>query len=430
MANQGYLPPDLMAEQAGIERRRRLAEALTSQGMQSGRGVQAGRFYVPQSPLEPLVRAFSAFAGAKAGEDADKASLNLAKQAGDRRVAALTSALNPKPTTSVAPTDAEGTGSFDMSGMSGPTVTTTQPGPAYGPLLASQDPMLQQLGGQLMLQAEKPKEGFTLAPGATRFDAQGRTVASGAPAEDEFTKALKAAGMQPNTPEWDRLMGERVKKLTTHPPAADVKVDVKTGEGLAKEIGPMVAESRTSALGALDAVDTANRVNKAISAGNVTLGPGATVRNTVDQLAQTMGVAGKDTTERLTNTREVIRGLAQFTIAARKQLKGQGQVSDFEGKLLQKAESGAIDDMTLPELQAFVAMTDRLARRQYELHGRNLEAMRGRSDLQSLLPFYEVPQMPESAFKVPAQAPTAPDGGLSPAERQELEQLRKRFGRR
>ena len=156
----------------------------------------------------------------------------------------------------------------------------------------------------------------------------------------------------------------------------------------------MVAESRASALGSLDAIDTVSRVRKALSTGNVTLGPTATLRNQIDQIAQVLGIAGKNTEEKLVNTRDVIRGLAQFTIAARKSLKGQGQVSDFEGKLLQRAESGDINDFTMPELKAFIETTDRLARRQYKNHQSNIDVMKKRPDLEKLVPFYEVPDLP------------------------------------
>ena len=156
----------------------------------------------------------------------------------------------------------------------------------------------------------------------------------------------------------------------------------------------MMAESRASALGALETVDAVGRIGQAIEKGVVTLGPLATVRNKTDQIALLLGVGGQTTAERLVNTRSTIRGLAQFAVSARKALKGQGQVSDFEGKLWMRAEAGEIDDMTLPELKSFVAVTNRLARRQYQMHQENLKKMRGRKDLEGVAPFYDVPELP------------------------------------
>lgn len=411
-----YLPPELQAEQQGIERRKMLAQALLQQGMAPTQGQMAGRYYVPPSPLQGVAKLFQTYAGVKGSEQADQQTADLAKRGGEARIAALQSlGSNPDPMQ----------------------------------LLGSQDPMLQQLGTQLFMQRNKPaepytlspgairfgpdgkpiasapfkpSEGFTLSPGAKRFDAEGKEIASAPEAPDELTRALVAAGIDPQSDEGRRLAAERLKKITTHPPAASMRVDVKTGEGLAKEIGPMVAESRAAALGSLQAAETAGRVRQAISSGNVTLGPTATVRNQINQIAQVMGIAGETTEQKLVNTREVARGLAQFTIAARKSLKGQGQVSDFEGKLLQKAESGQIDDFTVPELKAFIDVTERLAKLQYDLHSRNVDVMRQRPDLQNIVPFYEVPAWPESK-------PAKSGSGLSPDEQKELEQLRQRFRR-
>lgn len=176
-------------------------------------------------------------------------------------------------------------------------------------------------------------------------------------------------------------------------PATVIHLDQKTGEGLAKEIGPMMMASRDAASGAIETIDSVDRIKTAIDTGAVTLGPGATVRNTINQVAQLLGVGGKNAQEQLVNTREVIRGLAQFSLSARKALKGQGQISDFEGRLLLKAEAGEIGDMTLPELKRFVDVTERLARRQYDLHQQNLSKMRQHKDLADMAVFYDVPKI-------------------------------------
>jgi len=200
-------------------------------------------------------------------------------------------------------------------------------------------------------------------------------------------------------------------------------VNVKLEDSLAKEIGPMMAESRTGALGAIETLDTVGRARMAIDKGMVNVGPTATIRQKVGQVAQMLGVGGKDNEEQIVNTRNVIRSLGQFSLAARKQLKGQGQVSDFEGKLLIKAESGEIEDMTIPELKSFLAVTDRLARRQYDLHQHNLKTMKANPKVSEIAPFYEVPEAPT------ARAQPAPAGTLSMDEQAELDRLRKKYGR-
>lgn len=410
------------AEEAEIARRQRLAEALRAQGMQPlGPTETIGGWAIRKSPMEGIGRAAQQISGAYQEKQATEMAKALReRQQSDRSadMGTLASMLRGAPATSEQIVDEQAAG-----GMGAPA-TINAPARLGGvdPAMLGQlrSPEMQNWAMQQYFEQMKPKAPIKLGKDDSLIDpttykplvqAQKAPLKGGpgdqfldpttfkplatiAPKQDDLTAALTAAGIDPKSPEGQRIARDRLTKMTTHAPAQSVKVDVKTGESLGKEIGPMVAESRASALGALDAINTASRIKNALSAGNVTLGPTATVRNQIDQIAQVMGVAGSNTEEKLVNTREVTRGLAQFTIAARKALKGQGQVSDFEGRLLLKAESGEIDDFTMPELKAFIATTDRLARRQYGLHKSNVDVMRKRPDLQNLVPFYEVPDLP------------------------------------
>lgn len=200
-------------------------------------------------------------------------------------------------------------------------------------------------------------------------------------------------------------------------PSVNVTVRNKVGESLAGKVGDIAQSGQSSAAGAVDVVDTVNRVRNAIQSGNVNLGPTATLRNKADQFAQVMGVGGETTDQRLVNTRNVIRGLAQFTIGARKQLKGQGQVSDYESRLLQRAESGEIDDFTLPELKDFLGVTDRIARKSHAEHKRILGVMGNSKDeeVRNLVPYFDVPDLPTNP--VNAGGPSIDFGALPKRKR-------------
>lgn len=191
-----------------------------------------------------------------------------------------------------------------------------------------------------------------------------------------------------------------IGKATTAQPLAnvDVKVNTKTGESLAGQVGNIATEGRATASGAIGIVDTVGRVRSALEGGNINLGPGATIRNKADQVAEILGVGGESTAERLVNTRNTIRGLAQFTVGARKSLKGQGQVSDYEGKLLTRAESGEIDDFTVPELKDFLKVTEKLARQAHKEHKRIIGVMSNSKDesVRGLVDYFDVPDMPEA----------------------------------
>lgn len=212
-------------------------------------------------------------------------------------------------------------------------------------------------------------------------------------------------GNQEVTQEWNGSEWKEVGRgaaFSDRPPM-ELKVENKLGEGLAGKVGEIAAEGRSAASGAVGIVDTVTRVKDAIEKGNVNLGPGATIRTKADQVAQFMGIGGETTTERLVNTRNTIRGLAQFTVNARKALKGQGQVSDYEGKLLTKAESGDIDDFTLPELKDFLRVTERLARQAHSEHKRILGVMGGSDNeaVRGLVPYFDVPDLPNAPSAKP-----------------------------
>jgi hypothetical protein len=141
----------------------------------------------------------------------------------------------------------------------------------------------------------------------------------------------------------------------------NVKIENALGGGIAKEIGPMAAASAQQANGAIQQLQTSDQIIKAVDSNTVLSGPGATFKLRGLQIGQVLGVGGKDASESISNTRSVIQGLAQATVAARGALKGQGQVSDFEGRLLEKAASGNIDDMTADEIRQVAVVNKRLS---------------------------------------------------------------------
>lgn len=238
--------------------------------------------------------------------------------------------------------------------------------------------------------------------------AEARKIAADLRAEEKLHKENAWAGITPSqyTPEsladYQRsvINGTPDRSLLRADPrqtrqAGASKVEIKTGESAAKEIGPMLKESRDEAVGALEQVDAALRIKKALDAGAVMAGPTATLRLRGAQIAAMLGIGGKDTTEAITNTRNAIRGLAEFTISVRKKLRGQGQVTEYEQKTLQKAYSGEIEDLTVEEIRVIANLTERLGRLSYKQHEQQLENMRNTPELRGLVPFYSVPAMPK-----------------------------------
>lgn len=184
------------------------------------------------------------------------------------------------------------------------------------------------------------------------------------------------------------------------------KLDLKTGEGLAKEVGPMVAVSKAAAEGANNTLDITKRIDTAINSGKLIAGPLAGGRVKLLQIGEVMGLNGADSSQTLANTRDTIQGLAKITLEGRSALKGQGQISDYEGKLLARASSGDISELTLPELRIISAAARRVAKAQQNIHSKNMKVMRSKPELSDVADFYDV-QSNDAPEQPAAKAKTA-----------------------
>lgn len=172
-----------------------------------------------------------------------------------------------------------------------------------------------------------------------------------------------------------------------------VKVENRMGESLAGQVGPMVKDSYTAAQGAIQTADAANRVLQAASSGNLISGPMAEARLTAAQLAQTLGIGGKDTAEQIANTRQTMRGLAEMTLQGRKQMSGQGAITESESKLAERAMSGDIS-MTAAEIRQLANAARRAAKFTYDNHQGQIENMQQDPAIAGMSRFYRVPQFP------------------------------------
>ena len=94
-------------------------------------------------------------------------------------------------------------------------------------------------------------------------------------------------------------------------------------------------------------------------------GPGATGQMFLSQVANKMYGVAND--ESLANTRQLITGLAELSLASRGALKGQGPITEGEGALLTKAKS-APDSLTVPEYKRLFTLFEKQDKRAIEQH--------------------------------------------------------------
>ncbi len=187
--------------------------------------------------------------------------------------------------------------------------------------------------------------------------------------------------------------------------AGAAQVSVNTAQqpflqGLGKTAGEAVQAGYDQAKAAQDVLRNVSQIR---SAGDkIYIGPGANARVALAQIGETLGINGKDTTEKLANTRNVFQGLARQELAAANQMKGQGQITENERKILQKAESGDIANMSKIELNTLMGALEKTANYRINTHNQTLERLQKDPNAAPMVPYLTLPGT--------SQAPAAPSG--------------------
>lgn len=183
------------------------------------------------------------------------------------------------------------------------------------------------------------------------------------------------------------------------------RVENKASESVAGQVGPILEKSLISAEGAMRVLDASDRVIKAMDTGKVITGPLANARVTGLQIGQMLGVGGKDDAEVLANTRQAIRGLSEMTLQGRKEMSGQGAITDRESALAEKATSGDIGNLTAEEVKILANASARASRYQIQKHQGRVKSAGVLPGMGNITPFFDVPAMEP-------QAPTQPAGAV------------------
>lgn len=392
-----YLPDDLAVDQASIERQRQLAQLLQQQGLQAPQGQMVSGRYVAPSWTQYLAQGLANYRGQSMQADADARQKQLAQQLQGRRDAWLADA--PRETESQEPM-----GPPTPDGEMGVHVSTRQPANedylrwyAKGMQI---DPQLAQAGLSMNQKDSSPltiKDGEVLLDRRTMKPIFENKKQETVPSEITEYKYAVSQGYPGSFTDW------QLAKKKAGATNVNVKTDVKTGESLAKEVGPIMKDSAAAATGAAQQVDAAQRVVRAVDSNKLFTGPGANVKVKAAQIADALGIAGKDDAEKLANTRAAIRGLAELTLQGRQQMRGQGAITESEGRLAERAMSGEVSDLTAAEIRQLAKASERFARFNYAQHERKMREIRARPEFSGIAPFYEAPPLPP-------ELPAASDG--------------------
>lgn len=398
------------SEVMDLERQKRIADLLTQQGMQTPQGQVVGGRFVKPAWSQYLNQMASAYLGRKESEDVAKQQQELAQKLRQAEISDIQKFMEAG-----KPTPAQTTYG---AGEEGPTMTVTPEGkPDYAKQLAialsSQSPTVRALGTEIIKQSMTPQKlgegetlytrdlmggGFAPVPGAVGNVKQTAEQKDYAAAVQggfkgsffDYQRALKQAGAQP--------------------------INVSMGKDFAGQVGEIVRESAGMARAAQQTVQSADKIINA--ADKAITGKGAEVRLTATQLADTLGIGGKDK-EKLEKTRELVQETAKLAITAANN-KGQGAVSDYERSLYNRAAGGDIN-LTPTELKLIANRAKEGAGYTIQSHQAKINAMKANPETASLVPYYDV--------AAPQQAPVAPTGGL-PSQSAIDAEIARRQGRR
>jgi hypothetical protein len=416
----GLSNADLQAQQADLQRRQQYSEMLRQQAMSPIQQQQVSGRVVQTSPLEGLAKLAQAWIANSAQNSIGQKQAALGEEGRKRSADALRSlapagVFNDAASAPTQPLSSEP--QMSIPGQQQPQVSPDLRERWVRALATyQQNP---ELGGKLIQELSKPAE-FSTTP---QYDQAGkafvlnnqgeRKMLDGVSARDKmeivngvwenpFQQQQGALAPQdPNAPFQINAGGQPVanmpyqqyqmQKARAAAPNIVTKVENKAAESIASQIGPMLKESATMAEGAVGQIDAADRVIKALDGNKVFAGPLASKRLTLSQIGQTLGIGGKDDAEVIANTRQVIRGMSEMTLQGRKQMSGQGAITESESKLAEKATSGDIDSLTPAELKIIASASRRAAQHTLSNHQRKVNKARSNPATAGIAEYFDTP---------------------------------------
>ena len=401
MADIGTLTPDQMLEQQKILRQQKMAEMLMQQGMQQPQGQMISGRYVAPSIFQNLAGLANVYMGQRGIDQANQAQIDLAKRLRADETSAMTDyfqQLQPKPP-QPAPAG------YELIDAGTPAIPAN-PRAALANLYANP----KASAAQRQFAFNKMNEGpIKVGVEDTLIDPNTlKPIYQGTGKLPESIKYAIAIGQLPQDPKtWTAEQANYAKTL----------VESKTSAGASKydfgnminkslsDVAPMLVASKTATSGAIQQADAANRIIQSLDTNKLFTGAGANQKLQAAQIGQMLGVTGNKTEEIVANTRQAIQGLAQLTLQGRKQMRGEGAITESEGALAQRAMSGDIS-LTAGELRILANAAKRSAKFTYDQHQSMMGALA--KDSPNSVPYYQLEVNPsifgESTSDVRAKA--------------------------
>lgn len=185
-------------------------------------------------------------------------------------------------------------------------------------------------------------------------------------------------GFMPNPHKIELAKAKRPVNTLTNSPTIVTgdgsPTDKKFFDGLGGLGNDVVAESRKIADASRGQINTIHSIRDAQSRGML---EGLTGKPNLWwlRIADSLGMAGENEQETLRQTQKAIQAAAQLQLDAAKQMKGQGQITENERKLIAMAGSPKIFEMTPVEITQFLDALEKVARYNIKNHNDLLQTL-------------------------------------------------------
>lgn len=389
MANRGqtpYIPTGYEGLEQGVQRKRRIADALMQQGL-AGPGAGA------RSWAQLLGSLAQTWAGKSIQKDADKEEQEI----NAKRQAEVQEAI-----TSFKTDLASGaTPGRIMQKYSGNPWTKELLKP-YEDAMAADLKNKQEYGaptemlgpdGKSFVTAQVNKAGdIRQAPGGFALPPKVEIVNGVAVAPQRMTPgtvapqpAMDAVIVGPDGKFKKNPLAQEAKVQQAAAGAANTKITVNTAEDYSKLAADNLKLTKEAAMGGIGTLNATSRIRRAFETGKVGSGPLSGPVNWVEKLTGT----NKEGREQ----RQIVeQGLNQMILAARKKLAGSGAISDMETKLLAAADGGNINQLTDVEILAIVDAVESEAKRAIDIHNDQLDATKLQPGSENFIPAFQLPE--------------------------------------
>jgi hypothetical protein len=403
-ADIGTLNPEQMLQQQQILRQQKMAEMLMQQPTPQGQMV--GNRFVAPSFTQNLASLANTFVGQRNLDKANQAQIDLAKQLRADETSAMADFMQQK----------QGTPAEMFPAQAGP-----MPDGGNIPLQESKAAVLPNPQAAYTNLMANPKASARLQNMAfTKLNEGPIKAGVDDVFLDQFTMKpiYQGAGKQPDSIKYAIAIGQLPadpKTWTTQQAAyAKTLVESKASSGANKydfsnmlgksvsDIQPMLIASKTATGGAIQQADAANRIIQAVDTDKIFTGAGANQKLQLAQIGSMLGATGDTAEQKIANTRQAIQGLAQLTLQGRKQMRGEGAITESEGSLAQRAMSGDVS-LTAAEIKQLAIAAKRSAKFTYDQHQSMMGALA--KDSPNSLPYYQIEVNPNIFGPVGGSSP-------------------------